>query len=74
MENELRGIILTKFPSITSFAKAMKWDRKKASRIINHLQKPSASDMERMASCLNIQDADSFVHIFLPSVSTMWDK
>lgn len=74
MENELRGIILTKFPSITSFAKAMKWDRKKASRIINHLQKPSASDMERMASCLNIQDADLFVHIFLPSVSTMWDK
>ena len=74
MENELRGIILTKFPSITSFAKAMKWDRKKASRIINHLQKPSASDMERMASCLNIQDADLFVHIFLFFVSTMWDK
>jgi hypothetical protein len=52
----------------------MKWDRKKASRIVNRRQKPTASDMEKMAKCLHIEDADSFVHIFLPSVSTMWEN
>ena len=74
MENSMRGAVLTKFQSITDFANAMKWDRKKASRIVNRVQKPSADDMEQMAACLGIQDADSFVHIFLPSVSTMWEK
>jgi len=74
MENLLRGAVLTKFPNITSFAKAMKWDRKKASRIVNHVQRPTADDMERMALCLDIQDSDTFMRIFLPSVPTMWEK
>ena len=74
MENHLRGAVLTKFTSISDFARAMKWDRKKASRIVNHVQKPSANDMERMAECLGIQDEVSFVRIFLPSVSTMWQN
>lgn len=74
MENQLRGIVMSKYPNISSFSRAMKWDRKKASRIINHLQKPTANDMEQMAKCLGIQDAESFVHIFLPSVSTMWEN
>ena len=74
MENQLRGAVLTKFPSITSFADAMKWDRKKASRIVNRVQKPTADDMEQMAQCLDIKDAVSFVHIFLPSVPTMWEN
>ena len=73
MKNDLRGAVMAKFPSITKFAEAMKWDRKKASRIINHLQKPSADDMEEMAKVLDINDATSFVRIFLPSVSTMWE-
>ena len=74
MENSMRGAVLTKFQSITAFAAAMNWDRKKASRIVNRVQKPSADDMEQMAACLGIQDAVSFVHIFLPSISTMWEK
>ena len=74
MENNLRGAVLTKYPKITCFAKAMNWDRKKASRIVNRIQKPSADDMEKMAKCLEIHDADSFVHIFLPSVPTLWEK
>lgn len=74
MENSLRGIVMAKYPSITSFADAMKWDRKKASRIINRVQKPTANDMEQMAACLGIQDPVSFVNIFLPSVSTMWEN
>lgn len=74
MENRLRGAVLSAFPSITSFAEAMKWDRKKASRIVNRIQKPSADDMEQMAKCLKIQTPDMFVQIFLPSVSTMWEN
>lgn len=74
MENLLRGAVLTKFPNITSFAKAMKWDRKKASRIVNYVQRPTAIDMEQMAECLGIHDSDSFVRIFLPTLPTMWDN
>lgn len=73
MENQLRGAVLAKFPNITAFAKAMKWDRKKASRIVNRVQKPSANDMEQMARELDVRDCDSFVHIFLPTVPTMWE-
>ena len=74
MENRLRGVVMTKYTSISSFAKAMKWDRKKASRIINRIQSPTASDMELMAKCLGINDPTSFVNIFLPSVTTMWES
>ena len=74
MDNQLRGVVLAKFRSITSFADAMEWDRKKASRIVNRIQKPTADDMEQMAQCLDIRDAESFVHIFLPSIPTMWEK
>jgi len=74
MENRLRGAVLTKFVSISAFARAMRWDRKKASRIVNYVQKPTADDMEQMAQCLEINDADSFVHIFLPSIPTMWEN
>lgn len=74
MENSLRGAVLGKFPSIKAFSDAMQWDRKKGSRIVNRIQKPSATDMEKMAIVLDVQDASSFVRIFLPSVSTMWEK
>lgn len=74
MENAMRGAVLGRFHTITDFANAMKWDRKKASRIVNRVQKPSAEDMEKMAEILEVQDADSFVRIFLPTVSTMWEK
>lgn len=70
--NELRGIVLSKFFSISNFARAMDWDRKKASRIVNNKQRPNADEMEQMAKRLEIQDVYSFVHIFLPSLSTKW--
>ena len=74
MENRLRGAVLTRYKSITSFAEAMKWDRKKASRIVNRVQMPTANDMEQMADCLGIRDADSFIQIFLPSIPTKWEN
>ena len=73
MENTLRGAVLAKYPNISAFAKELKWDRKKASRIVNRQQLPSAKDMEQMAMFLDIRDGDSFVRIFLPSVPTLWE-
>ena len=74
MENTLRGAVLAKYPNISMFARAMKWDRKKASRIVNRQQMPTAKDMEEMSINLGITDCFSFVHIFLPSLPTMWEN
>ena len=73
MENELRGRVLAKHRNISSFARAMNWDRKKASRIVNRQQLPTAKDMEDMAVELEVNDCDTFVHLFLPSVPTKWE-
>lgn len=74
MENELRGAVLTKFRSISDFAKALEWDRKKASRIINHVQSPTVDDMYKMSELLGIKDSLSFCHIFLPRLTTKWES
>ena len=74
MENSLRGEVFKKFPSISSFAKVLGWDRKKASRIVNRVQKPSVNDIEQMAECLNVTDPKLFMEIFLPSIPTMWEN
>lgn len=73
MANELRGAVLSKYRTITDFADAAKWDRKKASRIVNRVQQPSVNDMYKMSDLLDICDADSFVRIFLPEAYTMWE-
>jgi len=74
MENKLRGAVLSKYPTITAFAQDMKWDRKKASRIVNHVQNPSVEDLYKMSDTLGVSDCESFVAIFLPSLTTKWDS
>ena len=74
MINELKGAIVAHYGTITEFANAAKWDRKKASRIANHVQAPLAHDMETMADLLDVKDGDTFVRLFLPHVSTKWNK
>ena len=73
MENTLRGAVLAKFPNISSFANALGWDRKKASRIVNRQQLPTAKDMDQMTDCLGVDNADDFVHLFLPMIPTKWE-
>jgi hypothetical protein len=70
MPNELRGAVLAKFPTIAAFAKAMKWDRKKASRIVNHIQEPSVNDLYKMVEVLDIRGAEAVTRIFLPKLTT----
>ena len=74
MENSLRGLVLSKFKSISEFARILHWDRKKASRIVNRLQWPSAEEMDEMSNVLGIRDCETFVHIFLPFIPTKWEK
>ena len=74
MENDLLSLVLVKFRSISNFARAVHWDRKKASRIVNRQQLPSVKDMEDMAEALGVNDCYTFVHLFLPSVPTKWES
>lgn len=74
MENSLRGVVLAKFANISAFAEAMCWDRKKASRIVNRQQLPTAKDMYAMSDCLDISNATDFVRIFLPQLPTKWES
>lgn len=70
MENPIRGAVFSKFPSILAFAKAIGWKRTKASRIVNGVQRPTVDDAERIAECLEIADAGTFVSIFFPGKFT----
>ena len=71
MENPIRGAVFSRFSSVSEFAKAIGWKQNKASRIVNGNQHPSVADMEQMSKCLGITDADTFVSIFFPSLSTL---
>ena len=71
MENQIRGAVFSMFKTASSFADSIGWDKQKARRILRGEQKPSAEDMEQMASCLKITDAARFVSIFFPGKFTM---
>ena len=64
MQVNLRGTILGKYRDISSFAKAIGWNRKKASDIINEKRRPTAHEMEEISDLLNINDADTFMQLF----------
>jgi len=70
MPNKLRGAIFSRFPNVSAFADAIGWNRQKASRIANGLQRPTAPEMEEIAKCLGINDPDEFMSVFFPSEST----
>lgn len=70
-DNPIRGAVFKKFSSITEFADAIGWSRNKASRIVNGSQIPTADDITQMAICLDTVNADTFISIFFPNLSTM---
>lgn len=70
MENHIRGLVFSMYPSIASFANSIGWKRNKASRIVNGVQRPSAEDMEAMSKCLKISDPEIFVSIFFADMFT----
>lgn len=74
MENNLLAAVIVKFRSISGFARVLKWDRKKASRIVNRQQLPTAKDMEDMADALDVHDCVTFMNLFLPFIPTKWEN
>lgn len=71
MELKLRGVILQKYPSASAFGRAMGWDRKKASDIMNGRRQPTADEMVMIANDVGITEAGAFMSLFFPSMSTM---
>ena len=64
MDISLRGVIFDRFANISTFAKAVGWNRKKASDIVNGRRRPSARDMEDIARVADIQDDNTFMALF----------
>lgn len=69
MELTLRGAVFSQYNSITDFAKAIGWERGKASRVVNGQQQPSKSDMEQMIALLGI-DQSAVAPIFFGGMFT----
>lgn len=63
-ENKIRGLVLGRYPSITAFAKEVKWSRQKASSIIGGKQEPSLDDIYVISRAVS-KDADEIASIFL---------
>ena len=74
MVNELKGAVVAKYGTIAAFAKVLKWDRKKASRVVNHIQSPTIDDMYAMVIALDVKDSDTLTRLFLPKITTMWGE
>ena len=63
-ENKIRGLILGRYSSVTSFAQAVKWSRQKASGIICGRKEPSLDDIYVISMALG-KDANEIAAIFL---------
>ena len=61
----LRGRVISSFGTIGKFAAAIGWSRRKASCIINGQQEATASDIEAMATLLNVELPEEFRILFL---------
>ena len=70
MELTLRGVVLSHYRNISQFAKAIGWERGKASRIVNGQQQPSKVDMEKMIDLLGISQ-DAVAPLFFGKMFTM---
>lgn len=59
-----KEILIRKFGSIASFAKAINWSNRKAYDIVNGKQEPTASEMAVMAEVAGINTAEEFIDFF----------
>ena len=65
----LKGVALSQYGSCTAFAKAMGWERNKASRILNGRQDPSLKDIEHMIQRMELPN-DTIVPLFFGTMFT----
>jgi len=71
MPNSIRGLVFSRYSSISEFANAMKWGRQKATKIVKGTHRMSADDMEKFAEHFGIHDASTFMTVFFPHYATM---
>lgn len=64
MQATLRGIVLDRYGSMSTFAQKVGWGRKKASDIVNGRRHPTADDMMVIASELKIANDQDFMALF----------
>lgn len=67
-----RGLVFSKFHSISDFARGTGWSRNKASRIVNGLQEPNSDDIADMVRVFEISSQEDFMEIFFAELSTKW--
>lgn len=63
--NVIRGMIVTKFGSISKFADALGWAPNRVSRILRKKQSVTNKDIKQMADALEIKEPSDVVTIFL---------
>lgn len=59
----LRGLVLSRYKSVSDFASAIGWQRNKAARIINGSQEPDTEEMKQLAKLLDMSQS-LFMNIF----------
>lgn len=64
-ELNLRGRIVSQYRTLGNFASQIGMSRRKVSDIVNKKQEPTASDIETMASALNVIMPAEFRLLFL---------
>lgn len=68
----LRGLVLSKYRTITDFSNAIGWKRNRSGRILRGEQELSMNDIIDLTLTLDIDDRDLFDNIFFPQLSTKW--
>lgn len=71
-ENEFRGAVYSRFSDATAFADKLGWSRQKVSYIMNGKRVPRLSDIQEMASAMNM-DVCKVASFFLQNGSHFCD-
>lgn len=66
LEINYRGLVVSKFGSVSAFARAIGWSRRKARAIVLKEQEMTISEAERFADTLGVDRAEDFTDLFLP--------
>lgn len=69
----MKGLVVSKYGSISKFAKAMGWSYRRTNYIINERQEPTVSEAVRMAEAFGVKLPEAFRCIFLRQPSTNGD-
>lgn len=68
----LRGLVLSQYKTLTSFADAIGWSKNKTYRVVNQITEPTIDEIVHMTNHLQIDSKEAFMDIFFKSLSTKW--